>query len=185
VDRRAESVRWLEIEAEVIYAAPGGDSMIKNESSVEIPKPVSEVFDFVANFSQAPRWLTGCVELRREGEARSGTPVHYEFKQGAGTKALDGVLTTYERDRRLTMTFVDKMFEIVVDFAFSPTAAGTRVDHSITIEPKRIFAKLLAPLLRAGNRKQVEQNLSRLSELLAAGPVRPATAAGDPQPIRT
>jgi uncharacterized protein YndB with AHSA1/START domain len=159
--------------------------MIKNESSMEIPKPVSEVFAFVENFSQAPRWLTGCVELRREGEARSGTPVHYEFKQGAGAKALDGVLTSYERDRRLTMTFADKMFEIVVEFAFSPTAAGTRVDHSITIEPKRIFAKLLAPLMRSGNRKQVEQNLSRLSDMLAAGPAHPATPAGEPRPVHT
>ena len=159
--------------------------MIKNESSMEIPKPVGEVFGFVENFSQAPRWLTGCVELRREGEARTGIPVHYEFKQGGGSKALDGVLTAYERDRRLTMTFADNMFEIVVDFAFSPTSAGTRVDHAITIQPKRIFAKLMAPLMRAGNRKQVEQNLSRLSELLAAGPVYPVASAGQPRPVRT
>ena len=142
--------------------------MIKNESSVEIPKPVHEVFTKVEDFSQAPRWLTGCVELRREGDAGSGARVHYEFKQGAGVKALEGVLTTYEPDRRLTMSFADKMFEIIVDFTFSSTAAGTRVDHAIAIEPKRIFGKLMAPLLRAGNRKQVEHNLSRLSEILAA-----------------
>jgi uncharacterized protein YndB with AHSA1/START domain len=185
VDRRRDNARLLEIAAAVIYAAPGGDSMIKNEWSVEIPRPVSEVFGFIEDFSQAQRWLTGCIELHREGEARSGTPVHYEFKQGAGTKALDGVLTTYERDRRLTMTFADKMFEIVVDFALSPTATGTRVAHSITITPKRTFAKLLAPLMRGGNRKQVEQNLSRLSEILSAGPVHAATAAEEPRPLRT
>ena len=68
--------------------------MIKHESSKEIPKPVGEVFAFVEDFSQAPRWLTGCVELRREGVARSGTPVHYKFKQGASVKALEGVLAT-------------------------------------------------------------------------------------------
>jgi carbon monoxide dehydrogenase subunit G len=150
------------------------NSMIKNESSVEISKPVSEVFAFVEDFSSAPRWLTGCIELRREGEPKSGTPVHYKFKQGPSAKALDGVLTTYERERRLTLSFVDQVFEIVVDLAFSPTAKGTRVDHSIAIEPKRFLAKLMAPLMRGGNRKQVEQNLARLSELLSgprhAGP---------------
>lgn len=159
--------------------------MIKNDSSVQIPKPLSEVFAFVEDFSQAPRWLTGCIVLRREGEARSGAAVHYEFKQGGGSKALDGVLTTYERDRRLTMTFADTMFGIVVDFAFSPTAAGTRVDHSITIEPKRMFAKLMAPLLRAGNRKQVEQNLSRLSQILATNAVQPIPTAGESRPVHT
>ena len=159
--------------------------MIKNESSVEIHKPVSEVFAFVENFSQAPRWLTGCIELRREGEARSGAQMHYKYKQGAGAKAMDGVLATYERDRRLTLTFADKMFEIVVDFAFSPTAAGTRVDHSIAIEPKRFFAKLMAPLLRAGNRKQVEQNLSRLSEILATNAAPRTAPAGESRPVHT
>jgi uncharacterized protein YndB with AHSA1/START domain len=163
----------------------GRDSMIKNESSVEIHKPVSEVFAFVENFSQAPRWLTGCIELRRDGEARSGARVHYEFKQGAGAKALDGALTTYERDRRLTMTFADKVFEITVDFTFAPTAAGARVDHAIAIEPKRFFARLMAPLLRAANRKQVEQNLSRLSEILATNAAQRTTPAGASRPVHT
>lgn len=151
--------------------------MIKNESTVEIAKPASEVFAFVEDFSQAPRWLTGCVELRRQGEARSGAPVHYEFKQGGGNKAMDGVLTSYERDRHLASTFSDNVFTITVDFAFSPTPAGTRVVHAISIEPKRMFARLLSPLLRAGNRKQVEQNLARLSQILTATPAMSSTPA--------
>jgi len=53
--------------------------MIAVETTVEISRPVAEVFDFVADQTNAPRWQDGLHEVRRLTEGPLGIGTEHEF----------------------------------------------------------------------------------------------------------
>ena len=142
--------------------------MIKSESSVEITKPVSQVFAFVEDHSKAPEWLESCVELRQtsSGPKQAGAAMHYVYREGSGKKEMDGTVTAYFKDRQLTMKFADSKFGVQIEFLVVLAPHGTLVTHSIEIEVKGFFGKLMSGMIEAGNKKQVTNNLSRMKLLL-------------------
>ncbi|HYT70592.1 MAG TPA: SRPBCC family protein [Gemmatimonadales bacterium] len=142
--------------------------MIKHESSVEITKPVGDVFAFVDNLSQAPRWLEGCVEVRQlsPGPKAVGTQLHYVHRKGGRRGEMDGAVTAYDKNRRLGMRYADAMFDVAVEFRFTPTSTGTVVAHTCAITPKRLLGRLMSPLIGVANRKQVAHNVARLKGVL-------------------
>jgi uncharacterized protein YndB with AHSA1/START domain len=145
--------------------------MIESQSSIEIAKPAEAVFAFVDDTSHAPRWLQECVEVKQTspGPKGVGSRLHYVHRQGGKRAEMDGSVTAYERDRRLGMSFGDPMLDVAIDFQFAPTAGGTRVTHSCVITPKTFLAKLMTPMIRGANHKQVAGNLARLKQALERG----------------
>jgi hypothetical protein len=140
--------------------------MIRNESSIRITKPADAVFAFVDDVSKAPQWLEYAIEVTQvsPGPKGVGTKLHY-VRRGGG--AMDGVVTGYEKDRRLAMRYEDRSFIVEIEFRFGSTGAGaTDVTHGIAITPKSFLGKLMSPLIRMGNGKQVRNNLARLKGLL-------------------
>jgi len=80
--------------------------------------------------------------------------------------AMDGTVTGYEPHRRLAMQYLDPRFAVDVEFELADERDGTAVMHRITITPRTLLGRLLAPVIRVGNRRQVSANLMRLKELL-------------------
>lgn len=144
--------------------------MIRSESSVKISKPAAALFAIVADFARAPAWLEGCVllKLAAGGVMAPGAGLQYVYRQGSRPGEMDGRITALEPDRRLTMQFTDRKFEVEMDIALSEEHGDTRVTHAITITPKTFGGRLMAPLIRLGNRRQVKMNLIRLKRLTAA-----------------
>ncbi|HZE89353.1 MAG TPA: SRPBCC family protein [Verrucomicrobiae bacterium] len=141
--------------------------MIEAESSIEIGRPAAEVFAFIDDFTKAAEWLESCVELRQTSVAprAEGATLAYSHRQGGGGR-MEGVVTGYQRDRRLSMKFTDPQFDVAIDFRLEPATAGTTVTHACAVEPKGALAKMMAPMIRSMNERQVESNLSRLKALV-------------------
>ena len=142
--------------------------MIEARATLEISKPPVQVFAFIDDLSKAPLWLESCIALHQTNDTpRSvGTPLHYEYRQGGRAGAMDGVVTGYEPGRHLAMRFDDDRFEVEVGFLLSASNSGTLVGHTVTITPKSLLGRLMSPLIRIGNRKQVVSNLARAKEIL-------------------
>jgi uncharacterized membrane protein len=142
--------------------------VIQNESSIHIARPIDDVFAFVDDFSKAPSWLESCVELKQvsPGVKGAGTRLHYAYRQGGHVGEMDGTVTAYEKNGRLELKYADGTFEVEVRFRFASEPGGTAVTHSVAITPKRFFARLMSPMIRKMNGKQVANNLSRLKQLL-------------------
>jgi uncharacterized protein YndB with AHSA1/START domain len=138
--------------------------MIRFESSTQFPQPVAKLFAFVEDFRKAPSWLEGCVELKKVSPEVTGvgSRLYYVHDHGGRRGEMEGVVTAYEKDRKLEMTFQDATFQVDIAFRFAPEAGGTCMTHGVVIQPKRMVAKLMAPMIRAGNRRQVASNLERL-----------------------
>ena len=61
--------------------------VIDLETTVEISRPVAEVFAFVADQTNAPRWQNGLAEVRRLTEGPLGVGTEHEFiRRFAGRK---------------------------------------------------------------------------------------------------
>jgi uncharacterized protein YndB with AHSA1/START domain len=137
--------------------------VIRAESSIEIARPPSQVFAWVCDLRHAPDWLEACVDLAlvKPGWER-GAELRYVFREGRGEGRMSGVVSEYDPGRRLVMEFKDPRFGVIVSFDFAPAGTGTRVTHAIAIEAKGLMGKLMAPMIRAGNERQVKANLARL-----------------------
>ena len=53
--------------------------MIEVEQSITINRPVKEVFAFVADQRNAPRWQSGLLEVRRTTEGTLGVGTKHRF----------------------------------------------------------------------------------------------------------
>jgi uncharacterized protein YndB with AHSA1/START domain len=142
--------------------------MIQKEISVEIARPVHEVFAFVDDASKAPEWLGPCVSLKQisPGPRQVGTQLHYTYRQGGRTGEMEGEVTAHESDRHLAMKFRDKMFEVSLDFSFSASPSGTMLKHVTEIQPQGFAAKLMSGMIASATEKQVKQDMEKLKVLL-------------------
>jgi uncharacterized protein YndB with AHSA1/START domain len=103
------------------------------------------------------------------GGARSvGSKLRYRYKEGSREGEMDGEVTAYDKPKRLTMRYTDKMMRVDVAFELSPEGSGTRLVHHVEIEPRSFFIKLMQPLIRGATRKQTEGVVGKLKELLGS-----------------
>jgi len=142
--------------------------MINVEESIVINRPIAEVFAFVANFENHPKWESNFqkVKLLASTPAGVGTTYQCELKLPGQTATSKFEITEYEVNKRIA-------FEAEPagpakpngSFRFEPVAGGTK----ITLLPRpefRGFFKLLEPMMAGYVRKQNREHLSKLKRLL-------------------
>src|SRR5262245_23362326 len=113
--------------------------MIQHEASIQVSQQLGTVFAFVDDFSRAPSWLEaggGVRTVPSEGRV-VGSRLHYVYDHRGHRGEMDGVVTSYERDRRLEMRFEDPTFQVEIAFRLAAEGGGTVVTHGVIIRPKR------------------------------------------------
>jgi uncharacterized membrane protein len=146
--------------------------MIRVDESVVIERPAEDVFAYVSDGTNAPRWQRGLREVRRTTEGPIGL----------------GSRHTVERDflgRRLTLTNEFTRYEpnTLVTFEWTGTVPGqasnivepvgmarTRLISRVEMRPSRLL-RLTEPVMSAGLTRDVRANLVTLKRLLeGSGP---------------
>jgi len=139
------------------------------ETSIDVARAPEEVFAFLDDLRNTPTWNARCVRIEQTspGERAVGAELHYVYREGRREGEMRGVVTTYERDRALVMTFTDRVLEVVVGFRLEPRGTGTHVVHQVTITPRTLAMRLMSPLIRVASRRQVADETARLGHALA------------------
>jgi len=142
--------------------------MIRSEETIEIGRPPADVFRFLDDESNTPKWNPRAVEVKRTspGEKSVGTRLHYVYRDPGRQGEMDGEVTGYEKDRKLAMKFSDRMMDVSVVFELSPAPSGTRVHHFVEIEMKSLIGRLMTPIIRSATRKQVRTEVENLKGLV-------------------
>lgn len=142
--------------------------MIRAESTLDTRRTKAEVFAFVDDFTRMPSWVGLCSSLVQTSPAprRTGSTLRYTYKQGGRVQVIEGSVTAYEPGRRLVLAFADKVCAIAVGFDLSTENGLTRLLHTIEIEPLCWPMKLLAPIIRAGTKRQLAKDTAKLKALL-------------------
>ena len=149
--------------------------MIVAENSIEIRRPVPDVFATIDDFDHMPAWLESCVAMAQVGKGAraAGTALHYRYTIAGQAGEMDGALTTYAPGEEIAMRLSDSHFDLEIGFRLEATEPGTRVYHCVGIKIKFELPRYMETMIQAGNMKQVGSNLARLKRLLeAAGEAR-------------
>ena len=146
------------------YAAP-----VRLEHSLVIHRPVAEVFAFVADPDNLPRWQSGVVDVEKlSGDGGVGS-CHREVRSVLG-KRFEQVLevTALIPDRRLDLEVVEGPMHLSVEHAFEPAGDGTRITVVGHGEPGKLFS-LAGPLVARAVKKQSQSDFARLRQVLESG----------------
>jgi len=145
-----------------------GDPMVRAELNVTIKRPVEEVFATMSDASKNEEWVSGVRETTKtsEGPIGVGTTYHSVGKFLGRRMESDITYTAFEPNRGYAFETTTP-FPITATFTFEPVAEGTRVDQTVDAEPGGFF-KLAAPLLVVAAKRQFQNDLDNLRDLMEA-----------------
>jgi uncharacterized membrane protein len=141
---------------------------VRLEHSLVIDRPVDEVFAFVADPDNLPRWQSGLLEVTRlSGDGGVGSR-HREVRSTLGRR-IEQVLevTALTPNERLDLEVVEGPMHLSVGHAFEAAGDGTRITVVGEGEPGPLFA-LAGPLVARAVKKQSQSDFARLRKVLEA-----------------
>ena len=144
--------------------------MARVEGEITIGRPVEEVFDFVADERNEPRYnprMVRAVQIS-EGPIGEGTRFHTELRMMGRTMPMGVEFTGYERPSRLASVTRSSMMETEGALTFEPARGGTRMRWSWDVRPRGAM-KLMAPLVGTIGRRQELEVWGHLKRLLESG----------------
>ncbi len=148
--------------------------MARVEGEIIINRPVEEVFDFVADESNEPRYNPRMLRAEQisQGPIGLGTRFRAELETMGRTMPMIVEFTGYERPWRLGSVTRSSMMETEGALAFESVPGGTRMRWSWEVRPRGAL-RLMAPVVGVIGRRQEQSiwgNLKRLVESSGEGP---------------
>lgn len=140
--------------------------MAKIETSLEIARPVQEVWDYLTDLRNAKDWSTEVIDTTYSGPIQLGTVGQDTRRWGKREVKWDWKVTGYEPPNRLTLTFGPPM-NAVADFNFEPVTQGTRLSCSTTLKPSG-WMRFITPIIAAEGRKADQAQFAKAKEILEA-----------------
>ena len=144
--------------------------MIVVEESVVIDRPIEEVFAFVADQSNAPRWQSGLLEVRRTTDGPLGVGTKHTAARKFMGRRLEAVneYVVYEPNKEITFKGIAGSSVFQHSYITESTAEGTKLTSRMEMQPKG-FAGLAEPLIASSLKREFVANLGELKDLLESG----------------
>jgi uncharacterized membrane protein len=140
------------------------------EESVEINRPLEEVYSYAANPEHYPEWSGIILEVQKEGpgELAEGERFTTVSKFLGRTFETPFEVTAHEPNRLHSHRSTGGPLPQEYTSTFEETAGGgTRMTQVVEGEPGGFF-RLAGPLLEAAGRRQFKADLQTLKDLLEA-----------------
>ncbi len=136
------------------------------ENSVVVNKPRSEVFAFVADHENDPKWRPGVLDIQRASGEGHGAVYRQGVKGPMGRRIpADFEVTAYEASSHIAFRTLGGPVQPEGSYTFEDADGGTRITFSLSAA-LRGPQKLMAPMVARSMRAQVDalQNLKRVLE---------------------
>jgi uncharacterized protein YndB with AHSA1/START domain len=136
------------------------------ENTVMIRRPAAEVFGFLSDFENIPRWNYAIVETRKVSEGPVGVGTIYQQVRSVPSRSEERFeVTAYDPPRQLEIQGQLGPFPSRLSYALDTVPEGTRVTNSVELQlrgPGRLLGRVAVPRVRDA----VDANLRKLKELL-------------------
>lgn len=139
------------------------------EGAILIHRPVEDVFDFVADERNEPRYNAQMLRAEQTsvGPIGRGTRFRAESTVRGRTVPMTIEFTAYERPHRLASFTHLSAMDIQGILTFDPVPEGTQMRWSWNLEPRGML-KLVTPLVALMGRRQEQTIWSGLKRYLEA-----------------
>jgi uncharacterized protein YndB with AHSA1/START domain len=140
------------------------------EETFHIDRTPEEVFDFMVEPSNLPKWQTAKTDVHALTPGRPGPGMQIcERTKGPGGREWEQIVefTTFERGQRLHVSVIQGPQPIDGDWALTPDGVGTRVDFTAEGELRGVM-RFLSPIVAAGIKRSFAQYHRELRRHLEA-----------------
>ena len=138
------------------------------EESIEINKPLKEVFDYVSDVGNYPEWMAHALEVLKdtEGPPQQNDRFIVAIKSVGRRFETPYERTAYEANRRYTDRAVGGPIPNQRwDCTFQEVPGGTRLMRAVEAEGGGLL-KLLEPLQKRAAERQLRKDLQTLKDVL-------------------
>lgn len=145
---------------------------MKQEASVEINRPIEEVFQYTIN--NVAEWSLTVVEDEEIEETPDhvGSTFRCVTEDHGRRMEFQGLVTHYESPNASTVQLTGPQFDIEAEYQFEDLDGRTRVTVHSTVTPKgffRVFFFLFGWMMRKSGCKAMENELDNLRRLMEEG----------------
>ncbi|HET7088850.1 MAG TPA: SRPBCC family protein [Anaerolineae bacterium] len=142
--------------------------MARFSNNLIIGRPINEVFRFVADFENMPKWNYYVVEVNKVTTSPIG--VGTVFRQVRKTDTQRYKIVEFEPNRKVVVETLPPAPALQMRFTFEPAGGGTRLTDEWELKGGLIglFGSFAAGRVKAA----VAENLAKLKQLLETGEVR-------------
>jgi uncharacterized protein YndB with AHSA1/START domain len=145
-------------------------NVIRIEESVEIDRPVEDVFSYATNPDNFPEWVGNVIEVRKDewGPPREGASFRVEQKLLGRRFETPFEVIAYEPNRRYAQRSTGGPVPVSMNFTYEALSSErTRLTQHNEGEPGGFFG-LVGPLLERALGRQTRTNLENLKDMLEA-----------------
>jgi uncharacterized membrane protein len=143
-------------------------SLIRVDLTVQVNRPVEEVFAYVTDPAKLSEWQTNLVSVTKEteGPVRSGTRFR-EVRRAPFGRTVEAIVevSAYEENRRFDLRIVSGPLPIDGRNEFTGMAGATRIEFGAEGELRGAL-RLARPVLGRLLRRQFERDYARLKDAL-------------------
>ena len=147
---------------------------MKASANILIDRPVSEVWDFVADIRNMDKWVNGVSDPRpvSDGEWGVGSAFESKYTYAGKTHTITYEITGFDPPNRLAMRSTSGPFPFEGCVELREDGHGTRLTNTLDAEPTNIFLTLwfatMGIVLRMMMRNQLRKELVLLKAELEA-----------------
>jgi uncharacterized protein YndB with AHSA1/START domain len=142
--------------------------MVRIEETTVVARPLGDVFRFVADQENAPRWQKGLVRVTRstDGPVGVGTTHTFERKMMGRLATASNVYTKYLPDEVVAFEATSGPLAFQGMYLTAPAVSGTQVTCRMDLTGGRGLTKFFLPLIARTIRKEMRANFITLKRLL-------------------
>ena len=144
--------------------------MIKFEISILIHRSIADVFDYVSDTENDPRWNSAVVDVERVDDSDDELNCKYRMQRVIGKKKIENLyrVTEYQKNKLLTIKTLTGPTSFSYKYSFEPIGKSTRImlngkveDDGLPFEAGSFFA---SHMIKLG----VTNNFETLKSILEA-----------------
>lgn len=141
--------------------------MFTKSVSVLIYRPLDEVFAFVADARNRPRWdeSVDSEELTSPEPIGVGSTLRTRFRSMGKDYEYTWEVVQHEPPRRMEVESTSGPFPTTLSFQFSERDGGSLVEASVTGRPTGLL-RLMQPIVARTTQKNLDLGYARLKQLL-------------------
>jgi uncharacterized protein YndB with AHSA1/START domain len=136
------------------------------ENTVMIRRPTAEVFGFLSDFENIPRWNYAIVETHKVSRGPVGVGTIYQQVRSVPSRSEEHFeVTAYHPPRQLEIQGQLGPFPSRLSYALDAVPEGTRITNTVELElrgPGRLLGRVAVPRVRDA----VAAHLNTLNEQL-------------------
>jgi carbon monoxide dehydrogenase subunit G len=143
--------------------------MASFENTVTIQRPVEDVFTFLADFENVPKWNYAILETTKVSPGPVGVGTTYRQTRSAPSRSEEAFeVTVFEPASQLEVQGGLGPFTARVSYLLEPTGSGTRLTNTVDLGSSGLLT-LVAPVATSRVKHAVAANLDTLKQLLEGG----------------